>query len=259
MRKVIVPYKQGSASARALRDATGARIALPLVRTRFRPRATDVAINWGSSEYARFAQFDLVLNRPEAVRSAGDKLVSMRVFQDNHVPCPEFTTDRAVANQWLVDGTPVVCRQMLRASGGRGIVMMLGGVEGGVGVPNAPLYTKYVKKRDEYRVHVWQGEVIHCQQKRRRRRESEEQYPANQYVRNLEGGWVFCTEGVSPPEAVLQAARDAVFALGLDFGAADIGWNEHYQRPTVYEVNTAPGLEGTTLQKYAAKVAAIGG
>jgi hypothetical protein len=38
--------------------------------------------------------------------------------------------------------------------------------------------------------------------------------------------------------------------LHLDFGAVDVGWNEHHGEATIYEVNTAPGLEGTTLEKY---------
>ncbi|MNY81884.1 hypothetical protein D3C86_2236870 [compost metagenome] len=43
----------------------------------------------------------------------------------------------------------------------------------------------------------------------------------------------------------------AVNALGLDFGAADVIWNDHRKQAFVLEVNTAPGLTGTTLEKYA--------
>jgi glutathione synthase/RimK-type ligase-like ATP-grasp enzyme len=43
----------------------------------------------------------------------------------------------------------------------------------------------------------------------------------------------------------------AVAALGLDFGAVDIGWNRSTRRATVYEVNTAPYVEGTTAKMYA--------
>ena len=42
----------------------------------------------------------------------------------------------------------------------------------------------------------------------------------------------------------------AIKALGLDFGAVDIIYNEAEDQHYVLEVNTAPGLEGTTLQKY---------
>jgi len=46
-------------------------------------------------------------------------------------------------------------------------------------------------------------------------------------------------------------ALAAVSALGLDFGAVDIIYNEHENQYYVLEVNTAPGLEGTTVEKYA--------
>ena len=55
---------------------------------------------------------------------------------------------------------------------------------------------------------------------------------------------------IQPDRTVLSAGIRAVGCLGLDFGAADIGWNSHDGEPSVYEVNTAPGLEGTTLDKY---------
>jgi glutathione synthase/RimK-type ligase-like ATP-grasp enzyme len=41
----------------------------------------------------------------------------------------------------------------------------------------------------------------------------------------------------------------AVQALGLDFGAADVGFNNN--KASVYEVNTACGLMGKTLEAYA--------
>jgi glutathione synthase/RimK-type ligase-like ATP-grasp enzyme len=61
---------------------------------------------------------------------------------------------------------------------------------------------------------------------------------------------VFCHEGVNPHQQVLDQSRQACEALELAFGAVDVVWNEHYHRASVLEVNTAPGLEGVTLEKY---------
>ena len=38
--------------------------------------------------------------------------------------------------------------------------------------------------------------------------------------------------------------------LGLDFGAVDVIWNEHESKAYVLEINTAPGLEGSTVEDY---------
>ena len=68
--------------------------------------------------------------------------------------------------------------------------------------------------------------------------------------KNLEYRWENSSflQKFVPAEAKTQA-QNAVEALGLDFGAVDIilGKNGIWY---VLEVNTACGLEGTTLEKY---------
>jgi hypothetical protein len=93
---------------------------------------------------------------------------------------------------------------------------------------------------------VFDGRAIDVQQKRRRREDDD----VNYQIRNADNGWVYCRGGVVAPQCVVDAAISAVAALGLDFGAADVGYNMHYNLATVYEVNTAPGLEGHTLDVY---------
>ena len=72
----------------------------------------------------------------------------------------------------------------------------------------------------------------------------------NKYIRNHPNGWVFCRDNVTCPPEIKAISIEAVSALDLDFGAVDIGFHETYG-PCIYEVNTAPGLEGTTIHKYA--------
>ena len=115
-------------------------------------------------------------------------------------------------------------------------------------IPHAPLYTKYIKKADEYRVHVFGGKVLDVQQKRKR--QCVDNADVNYQVRNARNGWVFCRGGVAAHERVIDAGVRAVAALDLDFGAADVGWNARNESATVYEVNTAPGVEGSTLEAY---------
>lgn len=218
--------------------------AIRFVRTKFRPRPGDIILNWGSKEYPFDDNIVTYINHPGAVDNAQCKLRSYRMFEANDVPCPPFTTSREEAARWLADGKTVVMRRLLRGSAGRGIEV----VEPGGALPQAPLYTEYVKKADEYRVHVVDGEVIDVQQKRRRRDYDRE---IHNQIRNCENGWVYCREEVNCPEVVSDAGRRAVRALGLHFGAADLGFNRHYQAATCYEVNTAPGLEGTTVRRYA--------
>jgi hypothetical protein len=248
MRTRIMPYRRGSASALALARAMGV-LRLNVVRTTFRPRPTDVIINWGCCD-PPIPTIGTWFNRPMSVMYATNKLLAYQQLAQSGVPVPEFTADPDQAGSWSYDGYTVLARTMLRAHGGRGIEIVP--PEGPL--PHAPLYTKYVKKADEYRVHVVHTEVIDVQQKKRRRDYEGE---VNNQIRNYDNGWVFCREEVEPPEEVLIAARRAVGALGLMFGAVDIGWNRHFGQATVYEVNSAPGIEGTTVGSYARALNAL--
>ena len=246
MRLRIEPYKAGSKSAKALSKRCG------ILRTKtgrvYRP--TDTLINWGNSE-RRFhnAQY---INNPESVFLASDKLATYQVLKEaGNVPIPDFTTSRAECIEWLEAGYSVLARSVLRGSQGVGITVLTPGAGGDAGmphIPNVPLYVEYIKKAREYRVHVVRDHIIDIQQKRKRAGVPNEE--VNYQVRNAQFGWVFCRDNVVCHDDVKNAAVDSVHALGLDFGAVDIGWNEHDGAATVYEVNTAPGLEGTTLEKY---------
>lgn len=244
MRVRIAQHRVGCRPARELAEGLGGRRLY--ASTRFAPRVGDVIINWGCGEDT-FPLRQLgpakLFNPPAAVSMTVNKTAAYEEFSRHGVPCPDFTTDINTAKEWTNDGNTVVARTLTRASSGRGIVVCSGSDD----LPRAPLYTKYRKKRDEYRVHVANGRVLHTQHKRRRR---DFDGDINYAVRNVEGGWVYCIENVSAPKCVLAAATSALLAVGLDFGAVDIGYNVRYDEPCVYEINTAPNLEGTTLDKY---------
>lgn len=162
---------------------------------------------------------------------------------------PSFTTERAVASTWVLGGSVVVCRTSLNGHSGAGITVAAREED----LVDAPLYVLYRKKKLEYRVHVAFGQVIDVQQKRKR---SDYAGDIDYAVRNHHTGWVYCREGVVDAPARDSLAVRAVSALGLDFGAVDIIYNEYLNCYYLLEVNTAPGLEGTTVEKYTAAFAA---
>lgn len=113
----------------------------------------------------------------------------------------------------------------------------------------------YVHKEEfvrEFRIHVMGGVSIRAGIKVPR---TDNPHP---WVRSYEGGWKL-DYGQPAQEQIRQRFRDvakaAVHALGLDFGAVDVGIRED-GLPIVLEVNRAPGLEGQTVEKYADKIAA---
>lgn len=234
----IVPYKIGSQSAKKLADGLGAKRSKGVKIFR---RNTQV-LNWGNGTWNPRGRNLTIVNKPEAVARAANKLTSLTLMRSAGVKTVEFTTNRSVALGWLEDGNTVYGRSMLSAHSGRGIVIL---TENDYVVPTLPLYTKGLLKAHEYRVHVAFGQVIDFAKKRRR-----DGGESNPLIKNLSNGWVFCRNGITLPDAAKTQALAAVSALGLDFGAVDVLYRERENEAFILEVNTAPGLEGTTLQKY---------
>tara|TARA_Y100001951_G_C11298065_1_gene277562 strand:- start:17488 stop:18246 length:759 start_codon:yes stop_codon:yes gene_type:complete len=243
---IIFPYKPGSNSARDLARELGVR-RISHRNSTFRGRPNKMVINWGASRVPEQVALCTIINAPETVARASDKL---QFFQNADCRKPDFTTDLNQAIGWFNEGVLLVERHVLNGHSGDGI--RLSGREIGVGVHEAPLYTKYVKKRNEYRVHVFRGEVIDVQRKARR-----QEVPDNEVdwrIRNHDNGFVFARNGDAlgdvPNDCLVQAVS-AVTSLGLDFGAVDVVYNERESAAYCLEVNTAPGLAGTTVESYA--------
>lgn len=238
----LLPYKAGSASAKSLAEALGIR------RVRQEGASLnlrgDFLINWGCSSITREFRNARLLNTPEAVGRAINKLTAFELMDEADVNIPDITTERADANQWIADGKIVVCREKLSSYGGAGIVI----AETLEQVVDAPLYTQYIPKEQEYRIHVMRGNVFFVQRKARKMDVPDDQ--VNWKVRNLEGGFIYANQNVEVDEEARILATRAVSAVGLDFGAVDVVFNQSRNKYYVLEINTACGLSGTTLDKY---------
>lgn len=119
--------------------------------------------------------------------------------------------------------------------------------ERGTTPPPAPLYVEYIVKKKEFRVHVWNNEVIDVAEKRKRSGYTEER---DAFVRNTANGYVFCRTNVIEPTDLRPLALSAVSALGRSYGAVDVIYNEKQNKCFVLETNSRPGMEGTTVEKY---------
>lgn len=186
---------------------------------------------------------------PFVLKPGIDKLTQLNSFKGNKVECPEFTTDRAVATDWVRGGDVAFCRTLLRASEGRGIKVASTPEE----LVKAPLYTKYVPKKQEFRVHVLHGQVIDVQMKKKRKGFEDER---NTRIRNLANGYVFCRDGIVEPPTLREIAINAAAALGYSLGAVDIAFNVKRNKLVVLEVNASPGMQGQTLENYANAIVA---
>jgi len=200
----------------------------------------DTVVNWGSSKMKPLPECQ-VLNMPSAVAAAANKLVAFGEMGTKDVTTVEWTSNREIAQKWSTDGYTVVVRNKLTGHSGDGIII----IEKGEEVPQAPLYSKYIFKVKEFRVHVVNGQVIDTQQKIR----DPEKTPSIWKVRSHENGFMYVRNNVEANSSRDDLAITAMVALNLDFGAVDIIEDKHGHF-YVLEINTAPGLEGQTLTNY---------
>lgn len=242
MRVRFLPYKIGSQSCKHLAQELGILRCNPR-NTRFVPKSNDLIINWGCS-YNPFSRPVRILNHYDNVSIATNKVQALEAMQCDEVSVIPFTTSKYQAQQWLDSGEIVYGRHSISSYGGNGIVIY----SGDSALGECPLYTKGIKIRREYRVHVFKGQVIDHVQKRRRHDNME----VSEYIRNHTHGWVFVHQDFNRLEEVEREAIAAVEALGLDFGAVDVITEKHTGKVYVLEVNTAVGLHegGITANAY---------
>lgn len=104
-------------------------------------------------------------------------------------------------------------------------------LQGNPSKPAATHFMEYIEAPHEYRAHIFQGKSI---------RISEKLFNEDGYTTIKPTGEI---------KHVRKAAKQALEAVGLDFGAVDVLANEN--ECWVLEVNAAPGLGGTLPQLYA--------
>lgn len=218
---------------------------------------SDIIINWGCPTSGPINEERINLNKYSAVDLCSNKCLFFsflweadREFFSPFLPL--WTRHKEVAAEFIQDRcSRVYCRTLSRASQGKGIVV----VSDLNSLIDAPLYTCEVDVDREFRVHVFRGKVIDFAQKKKMRSERREQenITLSEEVRNLKNGWIFARENVFLPEGANELAIKVLNTIGLDFGAVDMAldMNGHMK---IFEVNSAPGLEGTTLLSYATAI-----
>ena len=237
-------------SSKLLADALGIK-RLKHRGSKVRPNLRTTLINWGLGIYD--PNYKQVFNQPAYVRQVTNKL---RFFQKYAAEgpalfnVPSFFFSKAAATQWLRAGEgnrTLVCRTIIDGHEGAGIVLC----DDHTKVPDAPLYTAYVKKKAEYRIHVGRlpdGNYTVIDQVQKVRKKGAE---GDFRIRNTANGCIFIRQNINVPQCVVDGAKEALEFYNLDFGAVDVIYNERDNRAYVLEINTAPGIEGTSVQKYA--------
>jgi glutathione synthase/RimK-type ligase-like ATP-grasp enzyme len=244
MRVKLFAYSLASQTSKDLASALGIK-RLRHTGSTFEPRKDDVVINWGHCGKLLDGFNCTILNKPKNVSLCSNKLKFFQSSEEREqlkfltVP---YTASKEVALSWLQDGKTVIARTVLNGNSGEGIVVLTTPDQ----LINAQLYTMYIPKKEEYRVHIMRGGVIDLQRKIK----DPNKEITDWHVRNHDSGFIFVRNNLTPNPKVIEYALNAMTHYGLDFGAVDVIYNGHRNEAYVLEINTAPGLENTTLENY---------
>lgn len=244
---IIYAYNNKSASVAALKKALDCRIIRAGSMSKFVGNPNKLILNWGNSTPHSEVDKCRVLNPPKHVDAATNKLKFFSSIKNSEVSIPPFTSDISEARQWLDEGSTIVVREKLTGHSAEGIVILDNTVDWEeYNHKLCKMYVKYIPKKSEYRVHVFQGNVIDIQKKAVRSGSR----PHSYQIQNLANGFIYIREGFETPNCVKQQAIKSVKKTSLDFGAVDVIYNAHRDSAYVLEINTAPGLEGSSVNNY---------
>lgn len=189
-------------------------------------------VNWGRQSA------NTMLN--PNISNSTNKRVMRSLFQTHDVPMPELLNTQQ-ARQLVLDGTVVIGRPDKHMKGRgywqcRSVNDIERALRGTRRKRAATHFMRFVEADREYRVHIFKGKSIRISEK--------------EFFQDEDGKTDYVTvRPQHPVKRVRKAAKQAVTALGLDFGAVDVLATD--DACWVLEVNAAPGLGGSMPRVYA--------
>lgn len=181
-----------------------------------------------------------------------NKLDQYQKFKGKGLSALEFTQDQAIAGDWFNKGSVVIGRKLLESYEGKGIeVFSPTEAPDPAKILECKLFTKFIPKEREFRVHVFKGKPVITLEKKKKK---EWEGPTSDYVKNTQYGYVFCQEDlvIAPPLQlrINILASQASTICASDFQGVDIGYHKEKDNLFVIEVNSAPGIEGSNVGRY---------
>jgi len=236
---------------------TEKRLQLTMKRQRAKP---DFIVNVGETAQPAGVEDVRIFNKPGLVSRSSNKRGCRVLFKEKGVPAPSLwlSVDEIAAGAY-----PVVGRTT-HHSKAQGFWFCKTKAEATkAAAEGATHFLKFVKNTLEFRVHIFAV--------REEAEEIEDQYRSiklsqkiprdasvdnNAIIKNHDSGWVFNYTGGKTAEAgaARAAAKKAMAAAGLQWGAVDVMVSKDDGQPYVLEINSAPCLtdeQANTASVYA--------
>lgn len=193
-------------------------------------------VNVGCSSIGTAPTPDLIINKD--IRLAISKVKTYKRLEECGIRCPRLLT-KAQALQF---NTPLLGRKD-GLSGGRGIMVYTNGTEI---VQEHDFYVPVIPCRREFRIHVFNKEIVAIQKKRIAN--------AISIIHNHDNGVLFqniplddFNIGARKTSEIKEMALAATQAVGLDFAAIDVLQEQGTNELFILEANSAPGISSQPI------------
>jgi hypothetical protein len=212
-----------------------------------------VVINLGTTD--DYPYDGRMLNCQSMVRSAANKKGARQVFAEKGIPAPEL---HILPGNIPKNAYPVIGRTSYHSKGKGFWFCKNAAAVKAAGNAGATHFLRFIPKTREYRVHTFIKSQHQSMPPEERKADhyvsikiSEKGWTGetgpdpNEPQKNHTFGWVFMgPQNRSEEElnVVRHVAKNAIAALGMDFGAVDVMFHIHSKRPYVLEVNSTPSL-----------------
>jgi len=176
-----------------------------------------------------------------------NKLKQYAFFKEKKLPHPEWTEDNEVANTWLAEGHTVIARKRIKGQTGAGIMVLKPGSTA-LDSEEFKVFTKYIKKKREFRVNLFKHKVVNI-------REKVKVGPSgmDSHVRSSSNGYTttHCRPMSEPLRDRLIALAEAASPVSeSDFIGVDVCYNEYKDLLFLLEVNSGPSIEGSSVKDF---------
>jgi len=208
-----------------------------------------------------------IINKAEIIKKASNKKTSCIIFQEKNVPSPYLYCS---IKQVKTNDYPVIARNSYHKKG-NGFWFCRNYKELRKAFSEGASYAiDFIPNTREYRIHCFVKDLnipiedrskedyisIKISEKIQENSANKNQLDT-QPQKNHAFGWVFKVPSKEKAQEeiamVRNAAKQAIAALGLDFGAVDVMYSLYQKKSYVLEVNTAPSLadpKSDTLNRY---------
>jgi len=227
-----------------------------------------VVINMGTTDDSDYS--GLMLNTQDMVRASSNKKAARRIFVEEGVPSPDLFMSAGAVSK---DALTVIGRTSYHSKGNgfwfcKTLTQVKAASDAG-----ATHFLKFIPNTREYRVHTflkrkyWEDrpdELTHEHYVSTKISEkvwtADGEPDPSEPQKNHEFGWTFLGPQDRREEeldVVRHVAKQAIAALGMDFGAVDVMYRIRTKQTFVLEVNSTPSLadeQADTCERYAKRI-----